>query len=210
MLDVVALILVVIAGIAVVMALRKRATMPVGSAELGAEGRWLLRPLRELRAGLNAVAERPGISTEAAVIAREAVAEADAILERATIMLKAREELRGTQRGRGEAETSLGRYHRELTSAQSESERAAIQSAIDSRMRELDAYDRAEGQIKEIDGRLREAEATLAELKARLATASLERAGSEQEDEFTSMVTRLRTLGQSLDEARDTLDVKTQ
>lgn len=170
--------------------------------DLGAEARWLLRPIRELRSSLTDLAAKAA-DPATRVIAQEAAAEADEILRKATDMAGAREQLKRGLKGQGEAETNLGRLQRELATAQSEGEKSALQSAITARQAELAAYGTAKAKIAEIDSRLKVAEATLAELKARLSTGALASDTSGHEAEFSDMVQRLRTLGTSLDEAQE-------
>lgn len=183
-----------------------RKSQPRVGTELGAEARWLLRPLRELRDQLSAIAERSSSDSTAPVIAREAVAEADHILESAQGLVRAREALKRGLKGQGEAETNLERLKRELPAATSDSERQSLESAISARESEIGAYASAKQRIADIDGKLRHAEATLSELKARLATGMVSNTEAT-EQEFTDMVTRLKSLGQSFDEAEETLGV---
>ncbi|MBS1721428.1 MAG: hypothetical protein JSS66_00310 [Armatimonadetes bacterium] len=196
--------LIVFVLVAVLVAWARRS--PRTSTEtLGAEARWLLRPLRELRQQLVTIAEK-GRGTTAAAIAQEAVGEADHILESAEVLVKTREQLKQGLKGQGEAETSLGRLQRDREAAQTDAERTSLDQAIEARHSEISAYATAKGRIAEIDGRLRQAEATLSELKARLATGMVSRSDAS-EQEFTDMVARLKSLGQSFDEAEETLGV---
>lgn len=181
---------------------KSKATIANDPSELGAEARWLLRPIRELRASLGELATKAG-DPATRVIAQEAATEADEILRKATDMASAREQLKRGLKGQGEAETNLGRLQRELASAQSDGEKSALTSAIVARQAELAAYGTARAKIAEIDGRLKVAEATLAELKARLTTGALASDTAGHEAEFSDMVQRLRTLGSSLDEAQE-------
>jgi len=178
-------------------------------SELGAEARWLLRPIRELRDGLQKIAQDKSAATEVTVIAQEAVVEADAIYAKAFDLASAREGLKKSLKGRGEAETNLGSLERQLKLATTEGERTALDSAIRARQQELGAYDGAQKKIGEIDSRLSQATASLAEIKARLMTGAVHGGTLDgHQDEFNDMVVRLKSLGQSFDEAQDMLETK--
>lgn len=181
---------------------KSKASMESDPAELGAEARWLLRPIRELRNSLAETATKtPDMTTK--VIAQEAVSEADEILRKATEMVAVRERLKTGLKGQGEAETHLGRIQRDIATATSDAERDALQTALQARQTEIVAYATAKSKIAEIDGRLKLAEATLAELRARLSTSGVTASPTGHEAEFTDMVQRLRTLGTSFDEAQE-------
>ena len=178
-------------------------------SELGAEARWLLRPIRELMTGLETVSKDKSASPEVRVIAQESVVEAEAIYAKAVELAKVRDALKKSIKGQGEAETNLNRLTRQLESATNESERSSLESAIQSRTLEIKAYDDAKSKISEIDSRLNQATATLSEIKARLATGSIHSGTlSDEHDEFNDMVTRLKSLGQSFDEAQQMNEVQ--
>jgi len=178
-------------------------------ADMGAEARWLLRPIRELREGLAKIVQQSASSPEVGVIAQEAIVEADGIYAKAIELVRAREGLKKSLKARGEAETNLGRLQRQLAAAASDGEKSALESAVAARTEEIAAYDSAQSRVQEIDSRLNQAEATLAELKAKLMTGMVGVGTVEgHQDEFNEMVQRLKTLGQSFEEAQDMLEVK--
>ena len=178
-------------------------------ADMGAEARWLLRPIRELREGLAKIVQQSANSPEVGVIAQEAIVEADGIYQKAIELVRAREGLKKSLKGRGEAETNLGRLERQLATAGSDGEKTALESAVAARKEEIAAYDSAQGRVQEIDSRLNQAEATLAELKAKLMTGMVGVGTVEgHQDEFNEMVQRLKTLGQSFEEAQGMLEVQ--
>jgi len=63
-------------------------------ADMGAEARWLLRPIRELREGLAKIVQQSASSPEVGVIAQEAIVEADGIYAKAIELVRAREGLK--------------------------------------------------------------------------------------------------------------------
>jgi len=191
--------------VALVVAIRS-ASRSAPSAGLGEEARWLLRPIRQLRDGLAELSRRAK-APEVRIIAAEAVSEADAVLEHATRLVEARESLKRGLKSRGEAETNYGRLQRQYVQATSDSERAALESAMEARSREIQSYDAAQAKIREIDGKLREAEATLSELKARLSAGSVHAGTDMDEAEFGDVVSRLKGLGRSFDEVQAELEV---
>lgn len=175
---------------------------------MGEEARWLTRPLRELRDSLVEMAKRSDLSIEAAVVAQEALHEADSIMEKANALVVARSELKKTLKGRGEAETQFSKLQRQYKEAGSEAERSAIESAINARQAQLNSMDLAQAKIKDVESQLKMAEATLSEVKARLsvglATGNLE----SHQGEFDDMVKRLKSVGNSFEEARAILEAK--
>ncbi|MBS1714449.1 MAG: hypothetical protein JST30_08955 [Armatimonadetes bacterium] len=192
--------------IALVAALRSAGSKSSGQTGLGEEARWLLRPIRQLRDGLDDLSRRAK-APEVKIIAAEAVSEADAVLEHAMRLVEARESLKRGLKGRGEAETNYNRLQRQYVEAASDSERSALESAMEARSRELQSYDAAQAKVKEIDGKLREAEATLSELKARLSAGAVHSGTQWEEAEFGDVVSRLKGLGRSFDEVQAELEV---
>ncbi len=177
-------------------------------SELSGEAATLLHPLTKLRDELAEIVRQNGDLPEVKVIGEQAFQEAQTIVAGAVKMLSVRASLKKTLRGRGEAKVGSERLEQKLAEAQSDEERAALQSAIAARREEADQYGAVEQAIGKIDGKLREAEAALAELKARLATgaAQARTAGAGAED-LSEMVSRLRSLGDSFTEVESMIEV---
>lgn len=197
------------AGVVAWSLMSKREESTASGSELGAEARWLLRPIRELRESLQKIASDRSASPDVSVIAQEAVAESDSIYQKAIELATAREGLKKSLKGQGEAETNLGRLERQIVEAKSDGERTALESAITARKQEIAAYAAAKSKIDEIDSRINLATASLSEIKARLVTGAVIGGTLEgHQDEFQDMIVRLKSLGQSFDEAQDMLEVK--
>lgn len=178
-------------------------------AELDAEARRLLRPIRLLHERLRELEGSLGDVPEFRVLAREAVQESDHLLAQAVRLTETRAELLRVLKGRVEAESQAFRLQREVESSQGESERASLQSALAARQSEIASYDQAERTIDQIETSLREAEALLAELQARVATgAAGVRAQALEPEEFGGMVERLKALGKSLDETEELMNLR--
>lgn len=176
---------------------------------IGEESRWLLRPIKRLRNDLGEIAatskDNPGVS----VIAQEAVAEADEIYKRSIVLATAREHIRKSLKGRGEAETNLSKLQRQYAQASGTGESEALESAINARQREIATYDMATSKAQEIESKLKEAEAALSELKSRLAVGALSSGTLDTgQDELNDMIQRLKVLGSSFEEAQAELEVR--
>lgn len=175
---------------------------------LGEEAKWIVRPIRKLRNDLASLAENSASSASVSVIAQEAVAEADEIYGKAVNIAVARETVKRTLRNRGEAETELNRLQRQFAEAQSGPESDALEAALTAKQKELVAYDLADIKIKEFESKLKEAEAVLSELKSRLSTEAIDSGPMEStHDELNGMIGRLKVLGQSFEEAQQSLEV---
>ncbi len=178
------------------------------SYDLSNENRTLIRPLEEIRKQIEAVVEQNRDMATVSVIGQEALTEADSIIEHGLKLLENRSQLKKTLRGRSEAEASLKQLQTNLASATSDTERGALESAIASRTAEIKSYSRVEQLIELIDGKMNEAVAALSELKAHLATgAAGARADAMAPEQLSEMVSRLKSLGKSFDEAESTLEM---
>lgn len=179
------------------------------ASNMGQEARWLLRPISQLRNELADLAKQAKGNPEVSVIAQEAVLEADEIYKRAVTMASARETIKRTLKGRGEAETNLGRLQRQYAESENPTERDALESAITARQKELATYDLAMSKASEIESKLKAAEAALSELKATLAAGVLGSGHDDSgQDELNEIMGRIKVLGQSFEESQEYLEVK--
>jgi hypothetical protein len=195
-----------LAGLAALAVFRTREAPLPAMEELGAEGRWSLRPLREAAESFRRLARSHGDDPGIAMIAAEAAAEAELALERAAKLLALRQRLKRALKGQGESETAVGRLERQMDGA-GPAERAALERALESRRSELAHFQRARAVIAEIDGKLRQAEAELSGLKARLLAGSVAAQAQGLDDtEFQDTVARLRALGRSFDEVQELVE----
>jgi DNA repair exonuclease SbcCD ATPase subunit len=197
----------------VLLAIGKRRRGPVVQvphpAELDAEARRLLRPIRQLHERLRELESSLGDVPEFRVLAREAVQESDHLLTQAVRLTETRAGLLRVLKGRVEAESQAFRLQREIEASQDDTERASLESALAARQSEIASYDEAERTIDRIESSLREAEALLAELQARVATgAAGARAQALEPEEFGGMVERLKALGKSLDETEELMNLR--
>ncbi len=188
-------------------ALRRAEVDTPEAGELGAEGRSLVRPLRDAQRRLSELAAQNAGRPEVAVVATEAAAEAETVVARATEIALARQRLKETIRGRGLAETELGRAERLLTEAKSDAERQALEAARASRTEQLKRLDEAQATVDALSARLRQAEAVLGELTASVTAASVSaQAQAIDREALDSALTGLRSFGTSLDEAAAMLE----
>jgi hypothetical protein len=173
--------------------------------DLSHEARALLRPINRLRVELEELVEAHRQSPAMTVIGDEAVREARRITDQAARMLQFRSELRKIMRGRYEAEKAITELDRQVETAATEDERKALESAREARRLELQHYEQQDRALSQIDSGLKQAEAALSEMKARLAISVT--SGTEMSDgsPLNEMVLRLKTLGQSFEEAEEFL-----
>lgn len=187
------------------MAGHKRPDLP-HAAEMSPESRMLLRPLLESRDELAQVVSQNSDMPTVKVIGAEALQEAEAIVRHATNLVGIRMQLKKTLRGKSEAEVEKRSLEAKRDRATSDTERAALETAIAASVQEIGHYRGVEDAIAKVDGKLTEAQAALSELKARIAVgAAGARTDSLDEEELSSMVGRLRSLSKSFDEAESTL-----
>ncbi|MCH8978554.1 MAG: hypothetical protein IH945_04840 [Armatimonadetes bacterium] len=176
-------------------------------SEISAEGRTLLRPIRELREDIagyvRSFSDRPEIS----VIGGEALREADALIAHTERLVDVRDDLTKAMKGRKEAERELARLRRRTKSSVSEAESESLRSAVEARETEIERYRTVDTAMRRLVDNLHEAEAALSEIRARLATGAVgaQTVGLETDD-LAGMVSRLRTLSRSFDEAEQMME----
>jgi hypothetical protein len=129
----------------VLLAIGKRRRGPVVQvphpAELDAEARRLLRPIRQLHERLRELESSLGDVPEFRVLAREAVQESDHLLTQAVRLTETRAGLLRVLKGRVEAESQAFRLQREIEASQDDTERASLESALAARQSEIASYD---------------------------------------------------------------------
>lgn len=177
-------------------------------SELDAETRMALKPILALRDQLAALSSSSGGSADVSVIAKEAVAEANLLIDHAQKLAERRVALRRSLRERAEAELALSKLEQSLAAATTDGERSSIQAAIAARHEEIGHYADAERAVEQINSKLREAEASLSELKAKVSAATAARSGDLDHEEVGDLITRLKSLSRSFDEAEELLQDK--
>ena len=176
-------------------------------SEISAEGRTLLRPIKELRGDIagyvSSFRDRPEIS----VIGGEALREADALIAHAERLVDVRDDLMKALKGRAAAERELARLRKRAKSSSSEAESQSLRSAVEARETEIERYKTVDAAMLRLVGNLHEAEAALSEIRARLASGAV---GAQTDgldtDDLAGMVSRLRTLSTSFDEAEEMME----
>lgn len=178
-------------------------------SELSAEGRMILRPLRQIHDSLAEIVRNNSDVPEIKVVGEEALLESTGIMLHATELIQRRAQFKKSLRGRSEAQLALNRLQRDLQAATSDAERAALQSAIAATEDQIHEYARLDNAVSTVGARIKEAEATLATMKAQM-VASLATAQYDEVErsELDSMVQRLRDLNRSLDEAQTMNEVQ--
>jgi predicted RNase H-like nuclease (RuvC/YqgF family) len=195
------------AGAVATIAMRQAQHRPIEATPAHDEARLLLRPLRQLHEELESLVAQSQDLTVIKVIGLEALTEATTILRAAEKLAMARNELKRTLRGRGEAEVSIRRLEQRLSVDGAEPEQAALRKAIEAHQAEIGHYVEVERGIATIEGKLSQAQAQLAELKARIAVAAAQaRTDAVDSSELGEMVERLRSLGKSLTEAETMME----
>lgn len=172
-------------------------------SELSAEGRMLLRPLRQIHDSLEQVVRANQHVPEIKVIGEEALIESQAIMTHVVSLVQTRSGMKKTMRGKSEAQLAKTRLERDLSNATSDSERESLRAAILATEEQIQEYEKLQKAMDTIIARIKEAQATLSTLKAQMISGL---ATSQHEDlqnsEMDGMVQRLRDLNRSLDEAQ--------
>jgi hypothetical protein len=166
------------------------------------EDRSRLAPVRKLQAEIEKVVADNSSNVAVKVIGAEALTESNRIVDQCVRMLNLRAELSRATAGKSEAERGIAALEAQKAAATSDQERATLDSALAARRLEADHYAGASGTLERIDAGLAQAQAALSEMKSRLAMAAA--GGSSAEDhegELADTISRLKTLGASLDEA---------
>ena len=174
---------------------------------ISAEGRAMLRPIKDLRndiAGyVSSFSDRPRIS----VIGGEALREADTMIAHAERLVDVHDDLIKSLSGRSAAEEELARLKERRESSASSEESESLGSAVAAREAEIGRYRSAEDALRHLTENLREAEAALSEIKARLASVAVSAQTDDLgTDDLAGMVSRLRTLSTSFDEAEEMIE----
>lgn len=172
------------------------------ASELDAIGRSLLRGVREQRDALRQFAKDHPDS----VLAVEAVAEAEGLVERSAQLLRQREHLRELGRAQGRAEFELQKLEQEISRAEAH-QKPSLEQAKARKQSEIEQYAKAEKSASTIEAQLKDAAASLAEIRSRLAVSrgTLERVDADAQ-EVDELVSRLRTMSQSFGEAEEYLN----
>lgn len=176
-------------------------------SEISAEGRMMLRPIKELREDIagyvRSFSDRPEIS----VIGGEALREADALIAHAERLVDVRDDLMKALKGRTVAKRELARLRKRAKSSASEKESQSLRSAVEARETEIERYEAVDAAMRSLVSNLHEAETALGEIKARLATGAVgAQAVGLETDDLAGMVSRLRSLSTSFDEAEDMME----
>lgn len=165
------------------------------------ENRARIAPIRNLMADIQALVDKHGHDPAIGVIGREAIADSKRVFEQCVRMLSARDALVRTSGSRVETDREIARLESLLASSSSV-ERPSLETALAARQEERKHYERAGDAIMRIDTQMRQAEAVLSELKTRLSLAASTAAAPELEQEnLSETLSRLKSLGDSLDEA---------
>jgi chromosome segregation ATPase len=172
--------------------------------DLSNEERAQLGPLRKLRNEIAQIVEAKNEDISIAVVGKEAIQEADHILEQCAKLVHLRKELRRGLFSQAESSKQIQSLQTELAAA-SDDQKKTLEDALNARKLEESHYGDSAKSLEQIDAKLKQAEAALSEMRARLATASSATAGTEPASELEDTIGRLKSLGGSLDEAEDFL-----
>ncbi|MFQ3587248.1 MAG: hypothetical protein SNJ74_03165 [Fimbriimonadaceae bacterium] len=165
------------------------------------ENRARIAPIRNLMADIRALVDEHGRDPTIGVIGREAIADSKRVFEQCVRMLSARDSLLRASGSRVETDREIARLESLLASSSSV-ERPSLEIALAARREERRHHERAGDAIVRIDAQMRQAEAVLSELKTRLSLAVSTAAAPELEQEsLAETLSRLKSLGDSLDEA---------
>lgn len=169
------------------------------------ENRARIAPIRKLMADIQALVDQHGDDPAIGVIGREAAADSNRVFEQCVRMLAARDALIRASGSRVETDREIARLE-SLASTASDVERPSLETALAARQKERKHHERARDAVDRIDAQMRQAEAVLSELKTRLTLAASTAAAPDFEHEgLSDTLSRLKSLGDSLDEAVEVL-----
>ena len=173
-------------------------------SSVSSEGRALLRPIKELRGQIakivGAYSDRPEIT----VIGKETLIEADALIEHTGRLVVVYDQITSSLRGQREAEQDIKEMAKKIEGTEDGPLKDALVSSAVASQNELNRYKQGEETKVRIVAKVKLAEVALSEIKAKLSTGAI---GAEpddlQQDELAGMVSRLKSLSASLDEAEE-------
>lgn len=174
--------------------------------DLHPDDRILLKPFTKMRDDLRQTIESGKGHSGVQVVGTEALAEAEELIVRVHNLIVHRRNLRRTLGRKSDTNKSIANLNQRLAEATSQSEKDALQAAIDARTEEKEQYIKVEETIARIDSRISQAEAAMAELQARLSVGATTMAqGSADQGALDDLTTRLKTLATSFEEAEEAL-----
>ena len=159
--------------------------------------------------------ERPGEHFEALaaagaerlifhIEATDGVEEADALIEHTGKLIVVYDQITSSLRGRSEAEHDIKEIAKKIEGTEDGQLKDALVSSAVARQNEINQYKASEETKVRIAAKVKLAEVALYEIKAKLSTGAI---GAEpddlQQDELAGMVSRLKSLSASFDEAEE-------
>lgn len=160
-----------------------------------------IRPLMLAQRKLNDIAERNPNHPAIKVIGKEAVLEADDVIAKAAGLLKARSEL--LRAGSADQSARIEQLRAQIEATTDLPEKDRLEAALDLAESAKDHDEARNDALAHIDAQLEEARGTLEEMQAELGAALTEDLGAQ--DELRETLGRLKSLGTSLEEAKDLL-----
>ena len=173
-------------------------------SELSSEGRALVRPIKELRAQIAKIVDSYSDRPEITVIGKEALIEADALIEHTGKLIVVYDQITSSLRGRSEAEHDIKEIAKKIEGTEDGQLKDALVSSAVARQNEINQYKASEETKVRIVAKVKLAEVALYEIKSKLSAGAI---GAEpddlQQDELAGMVSRLKSLSASFDEAEE-------
>lgn len=173
-------------------------------SDVSSEGRAILRPLKEMRGQIAKLVESFSDRAEISVIGREAIKEADALIEHTGKLVDVYDQIVTSLRGQSKAELEIKKLAKQIEDAEDGPYKEALVSSAVTRQNELDHYAKSEETKQRIVTKVKQAEMALYEIKSKLSVSAV---GAEtddlHDDELEGMVSRLKSLSASFDEAEE-------
>lgn len=168
------------------------------------QNRSRILPIRRLAVEIEEIVDASPNDPIVQVIGNEAKADAQRVLASAVRVLQIRDSLRKSLSEQGVLDRQMAELRRQAEAAANAEEREMLRSALALREEQHAQLALAEEAIGTIDANLAQASAVLSELKTRLALSASGGADLDQDD-MRETISRLHSLGASLDEAEQFL-----
>lgn len=174
---------------------------------LDAESRALFRPVWIARQEIAHIVERAGDSAHVKVIGKEVLAEADQVLFGAARLAKARASLRRIVKERTRAEFAARDARQRATIAKTDTERDEYIRTAELIESQVHQFEKGRIALQKTDSQLAAAVTELNELRVMLAASLVGAAADDVAgEEVSEVVTRLKSLRQSLVEAEEMVE----
>lgn len=169
---------------------------------LSPEARIAYRPIQKLYEELTELVRSHSNVTVVKVIGQQALEEAAQIVGHAQRLAKIRDDLQRMLRKRSELDVALGRLQSESALATSPESQRSLGAAIEAKRAEISQFAEVERGLRKVDADLLQAQTVMSQIKSQIALAGANAStDSVAEEDLAQIVSRMRSLGTSLEES---------